>query len=208
MRVLSGYHNTGRESDNVSIDSCPMCNRPWPVAALPLSSLLIAAALALTLAVAGCVPASPPPLAAGTGTLVVALEGFHNDQGTAIVSLFAGPHGFPDEVSASAVTLKAEIHEGQALAIFPGLPYGEYAISVLHDEDGDGKMATGLLGGPREGFGFSGFPDYRFGPPDYATVSFLLVEPQREIIIGMRYETARRQHQEQGRSTESRRPRE
>jgi uncharacterized protein (DUF2141 family) len=157
---------------------------------------------------AGC--ALPPPTAfpAGAGTLVVALGGFHNDQGTAIVSLFAGPHGFPDQVPASVATVSVGIHTGKAMARFSGLAYGEYAVSALHDEDGDGQMATGLLGAPREGFGFSGFPDYRFGPPDYAAVSFLLVEPQREITIGMRYETARCQRQDEGRATESRRPKE
>lgn len=151
-------------------------------------------------------PAPPPAFPAGTGTLSIFLEGFRNDQGSAIVSLFAGPRGFPDDVAASKSTVSTPIRNGKATATFADLPYGEYAVSALHDEDGDAQMATGLLGAPREGFGFSGYPDYRFGRPAYAEVSFLLVEPLREMTIVMRYETGRRQHQDEGRAAESRRP--
>lgn len=156
----------------------------------------------------GCSAPIPATFAEGTATLVVNLDSFRNDQGMAIVSLFRGPKGFPDEVAASVATVSVAIQEGQATAAFANLPYGDYAVSVLHDEDGDGQMATGLLGTPREGFGFSGYPDYRFGHPDYAQVRFLLVEPRREMTIGLRYETGRRQRQEEERAAETRRPKE
>ena len=47
-----------------------------------------------------------------------------------------------------------------------GLPPGDYAISVIHDENGDGRLNT-FLGIPREGFGFSRNPRMRMGPPRY-----------------------------------------
>ena len=115
------------------------------------------------LVIMGCRAPVPATFAEGTATLIVNLDGFRNAQGMAIVSLFHGPKGFPDEVAASVATVSLAIQKGRATAIFADLPYGDYAVSVLHDEDGDGQMATGLLGTPREGFGFSGYPDYRFG---------------------------------------------
>jgi len=184
-----------------------MCSRPWSVVVSQPLSCLYAAVLVLTLLVGGCAGSAPlPAFSPGTATLTVALEGFHNDRGTAIVSLFHGKKGFPDEVAASVSTLNVAIQGGKATVTFADLPYGDYALSVLHDEDGDGQMATGLLGAPREGFGFSGYPDYRFGHPDYQQVRFLLVEPHREMNIGIRYETGRRLHQEEGRAAETRRP--
>lgn len=180
-----------------------VCNHPWPGAVVRR----FGAVVGIALLAAGCAaPAAVQYVPAGTGTLAVALTGFRNDRGTAIVSLFRGARGFPGEVAASAATASTPIREGAATVTFSGIPYGEYAISVLHDEDGDGEMATGLFGAPREGFGFSGFPDYRFGHPDYASTSFLLVVPRRELTIGIRYETGRRQHREEGRAAESRRP--
>ena len=185
------------------ISGRPVCNYPWPVAVMRR----FGAVIGMALLAAGCAaPVAVPDVPAGTGTLAVALAGFRSDRGTAIVSLFHGARGFPDEVAASVATVSTPIREGTATVTFTGLPYGEYAVSVLHDEDGDGAMATGLFGLPREGFGFSGTPDYRFGQPDYASARFLLVEPQRELTIGLRYETGRRQHQAEGRAAETHRP--
>jgi uncharacterized protein (DUF2141 family) len=159
--------------------------------------------------VAGCQVAPPPALfPAGEGELLVRLFGLRSDQGVAIVSLFAGAKGFPDDVAASLATVSVPILAGAAEVRFPALPYGEYAVSVLHDEDGDGEMATGMFGAPREGFGFSGRPDYRFGHPDFAATSFPLISPKCEVEIAIRYATGRRQHQEEGRGSEARRPRE
>jgi uncharacterized protein (DUF2141 family) len=171
------------------------------------SLALLAGGMALLFA-AGCGTPRPVAFAVGTGALHVQLEGFRTEQGVAIVSLFRGATGFPDEVAASVATVSAAIRQGRAVATFTDLPYGDYAVSALHDEDDDGEMATGLFGAPREGFGFSGYPDYRLGPPDYAEVSFLLVEPERQMTIVMRYETGRRQHQDEGRAAGSRRPQE
>ena len=204
MNSSKKHLNTDRAADNGANREWTVCSRPWPVAVLRFHGLL----LVLLLVTACRGPAPPAALPAGSGTLQVALVGFRNDRGTAIVSLFAGAKGFPDDVAASRSTVAAPIREGKATVMFPDLPYGEYAISVLHDEDGDGKMASGLLGTPREGFGFSGYPDYRFGHPEYAAVRFLLVEPRRELTITVRYETGRRQHQDEGRAAESRRPQE
>jgi len=165
------------------------------------------ASLLLSLSLAGCQAAkTPATFPDGQGALLVRLSGLHSDAGLVVVSLFAGEKGFPDEVAASLTTISVPIRSGQAEALFSEIPYGEYAVSVLHDEDGDGKMATGLLGAPREGFGFSGQPDYRFGHPDFARTSFLLLSPHREIDIVLRYETGRREHQESGQATHTRRP--
>jgi len=157
------------------------------------------AGCALLLITASC--ASPPPVFhPGAGTLVVSVDGFRNEQGTAIVSVFAGPAGFPDQVNAAVRNAYMTITEGRTVATFTDLPYGEYAVSVLHDEDGDGRMATGLFGTPREGFGFSGAPDLHFGQPDFVEVSIVLVAPYRELTIAMHYETGRRRHQDEGRA--------
>lgn len=156
----------------------------------------------------GCAPHPPAAFAPGTGTLVVVLEGLRSDRGVAIVSVFAGPQGFPDEVAAAVRTEYQAIAAGRAVATFADLPFGEYAVSVLHDEDNDGRMAAGLFGTPREGFGFSGSPDYRFGHPGFAEVSFVLLGPQRELTIGMRYQTGQRRHQDEGRASSARRPQE
>lgn len=39
------------------------------------------------------------------------------------------------------------------------LPPGRYAASVMHDENGNGKLDTNFVGMPTEGYGFSNNPD-------------------------------------------------
>lgn len=194
---------TIRINDKRATRNLRVCGRTFVLRKLAhcLAGLLIGMLLA------ACQTAVPPlSFPSGAGEVLVKLSGLRNDQGAVVVSLFASTHGFPDSVPDSLATVTVPIRAGLAEARFTSVPYGEYALSVLHDEDGDGRMATGLFGAPREGFGFSGRSDYRFGHPDFAAASFLLVSPRREIEIVLRYETARRQHQEEGRGGELRRP--
>lgn len=54
---------------------------------------------------------------------------------------------------------------------FEGLPSGDYAIALIHDENSNNKLDT-TFGIPREGFGFSRNPVIRFGPPKFAEARF------------------------------------
>jgi uncharacterized protein (DUF2141 family) len=60
------------------------------------------------------------------------------------------------------------------------------AVGVLHDEDGDKRMATGLFGIPKEGFGVSNNPRILFGPPRFEDAR-LVPQPGQPIIIDMKY---------------------
>ena len=55
--------------------------------------------------------------------------------------------------------------------VFNDVPPGEYAISLLHDENGNGKADT-VLFLPKEGFGFSRDAKARFGPPKFSAAAF------------------------------------
>ena len=208
MDTLPSKRNTELGKGNVHTRFLCLCTRAGLIAFMARGGCTLSSLVVLALLTFGCAGPTTRVFPPGDGALVVALEGLRNDRGTVVVSLFSGQNGFPDRVSASMATVTSEIYEGKATVSFSSLPYGEYAISVLHDEDGDGLMATGLFGAPREGFGFSGYPEYRFGQPAYETVRFFLLEPQREMTIPVRYETGRRQHQDEGRAAESRRPQE
>ena len=41
---------------------------------------------------------------------------------------------------------------------FADLPSGTYAVSVMHDENGNGSLDSNFLGMPVEGYGFSNDP--------------------------------------------------
>ena len=141
----------------------------------------------------------PQPFAAGEGDLTVELLGFRNQQGQVIASLFASAAGFPDRMDKALQNRIVTLDADRVEMVFQNLPYGAYALSILHDENRDRRMETSWLGQPQEGFGFSGQPDYTFGPPDFAAARILLLSPERRLTIQLRYETSRREKQEQRR---------
>ena len=62
---------------------------------------------------------------------------------------------------------------------------GKMAIVVYHDENGDGKLNTGLFWRPKEGFAFSN--DYTpKGPPKYSKAVIEVIH-NKTIIIELNY---------------------
>ncbi len=157
-----------------------------------LSLLILISALFLF---SGCAEKAEQVFPQATGRLSVEIEGFRSDRGEALVSLFSSQDGFPEDMEKAWQDLHVKIKEGRALAAFTALPYGTYALGVLHDEDMNGQMDSSWLGQPREGFGFSGRPEYNFGPPSFNDTAFLMVSKSRQIVVWVRYETERQNKQ-------------
>jgi len=153
--------------------------------------------LFLIIALASCAQRSPDPniskLPEGSGRLVVEISGLRNNDGEIFLSLFSGKNGFPDTPSVAVRNFHHEIKNQTCLIEVNDLPYGEYAVSFLHDENLNGKMEASLLGIPKEGFGFSGNPKSKMGPPDYDDVRFLFLVPEKRIKVVVQYETVGRE---------------
>ncbi len=145
--------------------------------------------LFLPLLLTACLPVKEPVSSQlqGSGTIVVEMSGFHNDQGVARALLFPSPEGFPDDFNKALLNLQAEIRDGRAEITFSGVPLGFYAISVLHDENSDNRMATSLLGFPEEGFGVSNGVGSRFGPPDFKEARIILLIDRLQVPVKVEY---------------------
>jgi uncharacterized protein (DUF2141 family) len=101
--------------------------------------------------------------------------------------VFLEPAGFPGEGDRAAYRLEAPITGSEVRVRFSDLPDDQpLAIAVLHDEDGDKRMATGVFGIPKEGFGVSNNPRIRFGPPSFKD-ALLTPKAGQPIVIDMRY---------------------
>ncbi len=117
----------------------------------------------------------------------VIAKGLRNQQGSVLFALFLEPRGFPDQGELAAQRIEAAIDGSEARARFTDLPQGRaLAVGVLHDEDGDKRMATGLFGIPKEGFGVSNNPRILFGPPRFEDARLVPV-PGQPIVINVRY---------------------
>lgn len=88
-----------------------------------------------------------------------------------MVCLTADAAHFPncqDDPGARKLTIRTT----QAASLrFDWLPSADYAVAMIHDENGNGRLDT-IMAMPREGFGFSRNPAIRFGPPRFDSARF------------------------------------
>lgn len=125
--------------------------------------------------------ASPP-----AGRLEIAVEGLRSTKGNVLICLTQNEHYFPD-CSGDPVRRELTIPATEAaLAHIDGIAPGEYALSLIHDENGNGKLDT-RLGIPREGVGFSRNPRLMFGPPGFSNVRFTIPGGQTRTTVRVKY---------------------
>ena len=108
----------------------------------------------------------------GKSDIEIIITGFRNYSGTVNLNLFKSGDGFPDHNEKSLVSGKIQIISDTVIFHFKDMLPGKYAVSVLHDENGNGKMEKNLLGKPREGFAFSNNYKPVFSSPSFSDVAF------------------------------------
>jgi len=120
------------------------------------------------------------------GTLILHVSNLKNDNGEVRIALARSK----EELDFKKLPLKlvrAEIRDRKAEWAFVDLPFGEYAIKLYHDENGNEVFDRNFLGIPKEGYGFSNNAKGRFGPPAYDQVKFTFNEFQAEMTIKVIY---------------------
>ena len=101
--------------------------------------------------------------------------------------LFNNKKGFPNDAGKAINTAKGSILNGKATIVLKDIPDGEYAIGVIHDENGNGKMDTNFLGMPKEGVGVSNNAKGHFGSPSYEDSKFRLNRKSLIMTITIKY---------------------
>jgi uncharacterized protein (DUF2141 family) len=123
--------------------------------------------------------------AAPTTELEVTLTDLRSAKGMIRLCVTADPKSFPGCAKDSSAVTRSVPATQHAIRI-EGLAAGSYAVSVIHDENGNGKLDT-FAGIPREGFGFSRNPGLGFGPPRFAAAQFALTSDANRQQVRMRY---------------------
>ena len=117
----------------------------------------------------------------------VEISGFRNDKGQALCAIFSSAAAFPKKADKAVARAKSAIVGRHAVCEFPGLPPGTYAVSVIHDENSNGKLDTNFMGIPREGVGASNDAKGHFGPPKFDAASFRFEGSRLELKITITY---------------------
>ena len=124
----------------------------------------------------------------GSATLTVNIKGINETKGRLLVALFdsadtwlesgKGVKSYDLKITGAAMTVK-----------FQGLKPGTYAVSVLHDLNGNKKMDMRWLPWPKtlEGVAASRDPRPRAGPPTWKSTVFDLGPGAKTINVKMYY---------------------
>lgn len=146
---------------------------------MPKFSIALAS-LTMTIALPATALADPARPAA----LTVIVSGIKSTKGKLIACLWKDGAGFPTcQKSKTALRQMPAVTGAMMKISFTGLPAGRYALTVQHDENGDGKLQRNFIGMPTEGVGVSNNPG---GMPGYQK-SLVTIGADTNILIRMRY---------------------
>lgn len=111
---------------------------------------------------------------AAPGEVQIQIDDMNSEKGHILYILFNAEEGFPDDPDKSVRRGKISASEAKAGFSLKDLDNGEYAVSVIHDENDNDKLDTNFLGIPQEGVGFSNNPRLFFGAPSFDKCKFSL----------------------------------
>lgn len=118
---------------------------------------------ALLLSLAGTVHAQ---------SLEIEVVGLKGGEGRVLVAIYDSAEAWMKKPLRGAVGQPDA--EGKLRLRVDGLPEGDYALSLIHDANGNGKLDMNVLGMPTEPFGFSNNAMGSFGPPKFEQARFTL----------------------------------
>jgi uncharacterized protein (DUF2141 family) len=135
---------------------------------LPVPSSLRSLLLAGLLTVATAAAAADGP------NLRIIATNVQSDQGNIVVWVWESKEGWLRE---DAVRTRKSVpvtgnRAGDSVTVELLLPAGDYAVSVFHDREGDGRLERNFIGLPREPSGLSNNLRPRFGPPKFDGAKF------------------------------------
>ena len=102
-------------------------------------------------------------------TLTLEVHNVKQPQGYLYAALYDSQENF---LKKPVAAFRVEARDTTVVIPCQGLPAGEYALSLFHDINGNGKLDTGHFGIPQEPYGFSNDAQGTMGPPSYKQCRF------------------------------------
>ncbi len=121
-------------------------------------------------------------------TLELTIENIRDKAGILRLVLFANETEFDKEKPSWEAAYDKQSLTGSIFHLKIELTPGTYALSVLDDTNGNGRMEYSFLGFPREGFGFSNFVQKGIRKPRFTDFCFTIKKEEiLPITVYMKY---------------------
>jgi uncharacterized protein (DUF2141 family) len=131
-------------------------------------------------------PTAPATTSTSGAMLTITIKDLRNHKGDLIFSVFNQPDGFPN-IQSKSIYWEVKPASADTVTFTTRLPPGRYAAGVLHDEDQNGDMDTGLAGIPLEGYGVTNNPKPKFRKATFQEATFTLPPEGAELMISVQY---------------------
>lgn len=125
-------------------------------------------------------------LDAQTDSLTVNLTGIKQIDGSTLrIAVYNSKDTYFDQDKMFR-SVELAVDSTSVMHIFTNLPEGTYAITIYHDEDGNGKMNRKWYGPPAEGYAFSNNYHSAVKPASFKDAAFVL-DGNKTLDIKMVY---------------------
>ena len=115
--------------------------------------------------------------------LTVQVAGLKNANGKVMLAVYDRAEEFlkqPMRVTA------VDAQPGKVQLTLRDLPVGDYAVSIFHDENGNGELDSNASGMPIEPYGFSNDAAGNYGPPSFKQSVLHLPAAGSTVTINLR----------------------
>ena len=121
-------------------------------------------------------------------SIKVKIKNISNSTGVVACAFFESGEGFPDKFMKFASKIMTTQIEGEDASFeFSDILPGKYAITVIHDENYNGKLDSNMFGIPKEGYGFSSGAEVTLSAPSFSDAVFLYDGGVLEMSISLSY---------------------
>lgn len=118
----------------------------------------------------------------------VKIQNISNNSGVIACAIFESEEGFPKKfLKFASKVMITQIIGKDASFKFSDIKPGKYAISVIHDENYNGKLDTNWLGIPKEGYGFSSGAEVTLSAPSFSDAVFSYDGGHLQMSISLNY---------------------
>lgn len=104
-------------------------------------------------------------------SLSIQISNIGTEKGNIMIGVYDSASSFLTEDRVQSIMVPVT-NKGTMTIELTGLAYGDYAISIFHDENANKKLDKNFLGIPKESYAFSNKAKARFGPPKYEQAQF------------------------------------
>lgn len=119
-----------------------------------------------------------------TGDIILEFDNLRSQKGKILILLFSSKEGFPGDEAKSRFSSSIEPSKR---CVIKNIPFGNYALALVHDEDNNGKMNLNFLGIPKEGYSFSNSKGQGLERPNYQKAEFQHKEPETRVKVKFIY---------------------